>query len=160
DIFNYVYDNGYNRLITGSWMLTRIQMTGMLRDYFLYMCTFIVLIIGYTTFSYFAFAINTENVSAIDLYMFILAILLFASVVAVPFINSRMTAIIIAGVVGFLVALMFTIFRAPDLALTQLLVETVSVILFMLVFYHLPKLRKEKMKPSFKLINLIVSIAV
>ena len=160
DIFNYVYDNGYNRLITGSWMLTRIQMTGMLRDYFLYMCTFIVLIIGYTTFRYDAFAINTENVSPIDPYMWILAILLVASVVAVPFINSRMTAIIIAGVVGFLVALMFTIFRAPDLALTQLLVETVSVILFMLVFYHLPKLRKEKMKPSFKLINLIVSIAV
>src|SRR5699024_263403 len=43
---------------------------------------------------------------------------------------------------------------------TQLIVDTVSVILFMLVFYHLPKLRKEKMKSSFKLINLIVSIAV
>src|SRR5699024_2902544 len=116
DIFNYVYDKGYNRLITGSWMLTRIQMTGMLRDYFLYICTFIVLIICYTTFCYDAFAINTENVSPIDPYMWILAILLVASVVAVPFINSRMTAIIIAGVVGFLVALMFTFFRAPDLA--------------------------------------------
>src|SRR5690625_4215878 len=92
--------------------------------------------------------------------MWILAILLVLSVVTVPFINNRMTSIIIAGVVVFLVALMFTIFRAPDLALTQLLVETVSVILFMLVFYHLPLLRKEKVKPSFKLINLIVSIAV
>src|SRR5699024_6150840 len=79
---------------------------------------------------------------------------------SVPFINNRITAIIVTGVAGFLVALMFTIFRAPDLALTQLLVETVSVILFMLVFYHLPELRKEKMKVSFKFVNLIISIAV
>ena len=160
DIFNYVYDNGYEGLIKGSQVVTRVQMTGMLRDYFLYMCAFIVLIIGYTIFRYDAFAINTENISPIDPYMWILAILLVVSVVAVPFTNNRMTAIIVTGVAGFLVALMFTIFRAPDLALTQLLVETVSVILFMLVFYHLPDLRKEKIKPSFKLINLIISIAV
>ncbi|MFD1445323.1 Na+/H+ antiporter subunit A [Oceanobacillus profundus] len=160
DIFNHVYDSGYNGLIKGSQVLTRAQMTGMLRDYFLYMCTFIVLLIGYTMFRYDAFAINTDNLSPIDPYMWIVAILLVISVVAVPFINNRITAIIVAGVAGFLVALMFTIFRAPDLALTQLLVETVSVILFMLVFYHLPELRKEKIKPSFKLINLIVSIAV
>ena len=160
DIFNHVYDSGYNGLIKGSQVLTRAQMTGRLRDYFLYMCTFIVLVIGYTMFRYDAFAINTDNLSPIDPYMWIVAILLVVSVVAVPFINNRMTAIIVTGVAGFLVALMFTIFRAPDLALTQLLVETVSVILFMLVFYHLPDLRKEKIKPSFKLIKLIVSIAV
>lgn len=160
DIFNYVYDNGYEGLIKGSQVVTRVQMTGMLRDYFLYMSTFTVLLIGYTMFRYGAFAINTDNISPIDPYMWILTILLVVSVVAVPITNNRMTAIIVTGVVGFIVALMFTIFRAPDLALTQLLVETVSVILFMLVFYHLPELRKEKIKPSFKLINLIISIAV
>src|SRR5690625_888561 len=90
----------------------------------------------------------------------ILTIALVIAIVAVPFINNRMMAIIVTGGAGYLVALMFTIFRAPDLALTQLLVETVSVILFMLVFYHLPKLKKEKIKPSFKIVNLLVSIGV
>src|SRR5690625_926377 len=83
----------------------------------------------------------------------ILTIALVIAIVAVPFINNRMMAIIVTGGAGYLVALMFTIFRAPDLALTQLLVETVSVILFMLVFYHLPKLKKEKIKPSFKIVK-------
>ena len=54
---------------------------------------------------------------------------------------------------------MFVLFRAPDLALTQLLVEAVTTVLFMLVFYHLPKLRKEKIKVPFKMVNLLISIA-
>lgn len=160
DLFNYVYDHGYNGLIKGSQLLTRVQITGRLRDYFLYMCTFIVFLVIYTLFKYDALAISTEHVSSIDPYMWIVAILLIASVITVPLINNRMMAVIVAGTVGFLVALMFTIFRAPDLALTQLLIETVSVILFMLVFYFLPKLRKEKEKQPFKLFNVIVSVAV
>src|SRR5699024_4286673 len=36
DIINYVYDNSYEGLIKGSQVLTRIQMTGLLRDYFIY----------------------------------------------------------------------------------------------------------------------------
>ena len=78
--------------------------------------------------------------------MWILSIIFIGSVIAVPFISNRITAIIVVGVTGFLVSLMFVLFRAPDLALTQLLVESVTTVLFMLVFYHLPKLRKEKIK--------------
>ena len=68
-----------------------------------------------------------------------------------------MTAIILAGFVGFLVAFIFTVFRAPDLALTQLMVETVSVILFMAVFYHLPNLAKDNIAPLTKVINIVVA---
>jgi multicomponent Na+:H+ antiporter subunit A len=39
------------------------------------------------------------------------------------------------------VALVFVLFGAPDLAMTQFLVETLTVILFVLVFYHLPESR-------------------
>lgn len=38
--------------------------------------------------------------------------------------------------------MLFVIYRAPDLALTQFVVETITVALFLLCFYHLPKLRK------------------
>lgn len=160
DIFNYVYDSGYDGLIKGSQVITRMQMTGRLRDYFIYMCVFIVLLIGYTTVRNDAFAINTTNLSPIDPYMWILTIALIIALVAVPFINNRMTAFIVTGVAGFIVSLMYVIFRAPDLALTQLLVETVTVILFMLAFYRLPKLKKEKIKSPFKLINLLVAVGV
>lgn len=158
DIFNHVYDKGYNGLIEGSQFVTRLQMTGRLRDYFIYMCVFIILLLGYTMYRYDAFAIDTASLSPISGFMWAIVLLFIASVVTVPFINSRMTAIIVTGIAGFLVALIFTIFRAPDLALTQLLVETVTVVLFMLAFNHLPELKKEKTKVRFNVVNLIISI--
>ena len=159
DIFNRAYDNGYDGLIKGSQFITRLQMTGRLRDYFIFMIAFMILILGYTMVQFDAFSINTTNLSPIQPYMWILSIIFIGSVIAVPFISNRITAIIVVGVSGFLVSLMFVLFRAPDLALTQLLVEAVTTVLFMLVFYHLPKLRKEKIKVPFKMVNLLISIA-
>lgn len=160
DIFNYVYDGGYNGLIKGSQVVTRLQMTGRMRDYFIYMCTFILLLMGYTMYRYDAFMIDKSNLSPVDPYIWIIVIALAASIIAVPFINHRIMAIVVTGAAGFLVALIFTVFRAPDLALTQLLVETVTVILFMLVFTHLPKLKKDEEKPSIKMVKLFISVGV
>jgi len=53
--------------------------------------------------------------------------------------ESRLAAIAALGVVGYGVSLIFVLFGAPDLAMTQFLVETLTVILFVLVFYHLPE---------------------
>jgi len=74
--------------------------------------------------------------------------------------KSRLTAIIGLGTVGYTVALFFVIFNAPDLALTQLVIETISVALFLLAFYHLPKLGKREERMRFQLNRAIVSIAV
>lgn len=53
--------------------------------------------------------------------------------------DSRLAAITSLGVVGAGVALVFALGGAPDLAMTQLVVEALTVILFVLVFYHLPR---------------------
>lgn len=47
--------------------------------------------------------------------------------------RRRMRAVLLLGVVGQGTALLFLLHGAPDLALTQLLVETVSIIVFVLV---------------------------
>jgi multicomponent Na+:H+ antiporter subunit A len=52
--------------------------------------------------------------------------------------RSRLSAVAALGVVGFGVALTFVLFGAPDLAMTQLMIETMTVILLVLVLYHLP----------------------
>src|SRR5690625_5504309 len=41
--------------------------------------------------------------------------------------------------IGYSSALFFVIFRAPDLSLTQIVVETVTTALFLLVLYFLPR---------------------
>jgi multicomponent Na+:H+ antiporter subunit A len=52
---------------------------------------------------------------------------------------SRLAAIAALGVVGFSVALVFVLFSAPDLAMTQFSIETLTVIVFVLALYHLPR---------------------
>lgn len=53
--------------------------------------------------------------------------------------RSRMSAIISLGVVGVTVTLFYIFFSAPDLALTQLLIEVLTLVLLVLVFYKLPE---------------------
>lgn len=65
------------------------------------------------------------------------ALILLAALVAVRS-RSRLASIAGLGVVGYAVAAIFILFGAPDLAMTQFVVETLTVILLVLVFYHLP----------------------
>jgi multicomponent K+:H+ antiporter subunit A len=53
--------------------------------------------------------------------------------------RQRFVALVLIGAVGLLVALIFVKFSAPDLALTQLSVEVVTVILLLLALYFLPQ---------------------
>lgn len=68
----------------------------------------------------------------------IACLILLAALAAVLF-QSRLAAVAALGVVGYGVALVFIFFGAPDLAMTQFMIETLTVILFVLVFYHLPR---------------------
>ncbi|MCC6209270.1 MAG: monovalent cation/H+ antiporter subunit A [Gammaproteobacteria bacterium] len=52
--------------------------------------------------------------------------------------RQRLLALIMLSVVGLIVALTFARFSAPDLALTQLSVEVVSIILLLLALYFIP----------------------
>jgi multicomponent K+:H+ antiporter subunit A len=50
----------------------------------------------------------------------------------------RLLAVVLIGLVGLVMSLAFVRFSAPDLALTQLLVEIVTVLLLLLAMYFLP----------------------
>ncbi|WP_127502768.1 Na+/H+ antiporter subunit A [Actinoplanes solisilvae] len=52
--------------------------------------------------------------------------------------RRRLTAMILVGVCGYGVAVLFVLHGAPDLALTQFLVETVTIVMFVLVLRRLP----------------------
>lgn len=54
-------------------------------------------------------------------------------------VRRRMTAMILVGVSGYGIAVLFLLHGAPDLALTQFLVETVSIVMLVLVLRRLPE---------------------
>jgi multicomponent Na+:H+ antiporter subunit A len=51
--------------------------------------------------------------------------------------RSTMAAVLLLGAVGYGMALVYVIFGAPDLAMTQFAIETLTVVIFVLVFRHL-----------------------
>ncbi len=157
---NKLYDGGLVALDRGSAAFTKSHMTGFIRDYLVMIFAFMVVLLGVVLFSTDAFKVNLTNVEEVGVYEVILALVMVVSALTILFTKSRLTAIISLGVVGYSMALFFVLFRAPDLALTQLIVETVSVALFLLCFYHLPELSKELGKLRFRLTNFIISVGV
>jgi multicomponent Na+:H+ antiporter subunit A len=66
------------------------------------------------------------------------AVLLVVATLGAVITRRRMGAVLAVGAVGYGVAVLFVIQGAPDLALTQLLIETLALVLFVLVLRHLP----------------------
>ncbi len=66
-------------------------------------------------------------------------ILTIAAVATVLFNRRRIVSLISLSVVGLIVSLAFARFSAPDLALTQLSVEVVTMILMLLALFFLPQ---------------------
>ncbi len=76
-----------------------------------------------------------DTVTAVGIGM-----ILLATLATVLLHTRRLIALIPLGVVGLGVALLFARFSAPDLALTQLSVEVVTIILMLLALYYLPQI--------------------
>ena len=157
---NSFYDNGLAKGERGAYNLTRSYMTGFIRSYLVYIFTFLVGVLAVTLIVKDAFAVDTSDLASIGVYEVLIALVMVVSAVAILFAKSRLTSIIALGAVGYSVALFFVLFRAPDLALTQLVIETVSVALFLLCFYHLPPLSRHEERMSFKLGNALIAIGV
>lgn len=71
--------------------------------------------------------------------------------------RRRFAAALLLGVVGYGMALFFVVQGAPDLALTQFAVETLSVVVFLLVLRRLPDLFEHRTPAVGKLYRLGVS---
>jgi multicomponent Na+:H+ antiporter subunit A len=66
-----------------------------------------------------------------------LAALIVAGALAAVLARSTMAAVLSLGSVGYGVAVMYALLGAPDLAMTQFAVETLTVVIFVLVFANL-----------------------
>jgi multicomponent Na+:H+ antiporter subunit A len=87
-----------------------------------------------------------------------LAGLILLAAVAVTLARSSLAAVAALGVAGYSVALLFLLFGTPDLAMTQILVESLTVILFVLAFYHLPDFARLSPPPA-RLRDALVALA-
>ncbi|MFN3952879.1 MAG: monovalent cation/H+ antiporter subunit A [Pararhodobacter sp.] len=80
-----------------------------------------------------------ETLPAGALPMVGFALLVVATLALVLVHRQRFVALVVISIIGLVVALGFIYFSAPDLAMTQLTVEVVTVILLLLALNYLPK---------------------
>jgi multisubunit Na+/H+ antiporter MnhB subunit len=79
------------------------------------------------------------------------------STMAVVRSDTRLGAALALTASGFLVALIYAVYRSPDILLTQILIETVSTIVILLVLYFMPPFRKDGLSPALSAWNAAVS---
>lgn len=139
---NKVYDKSVDYLFIGSEKITNFYMRGSLHHYMSIILFFVASFLAMTMWRTGGFTISFEDLAPLSWPEILIAIVMVIAALGTAITSNRIAAILILGVVGYGLSLLFVFFRAPDLALTQLIVETVSVALYLLVFYHLPKLEK------------------
>lgn len=100
-----------------------------------------------------------EQWTEIYFYEAALAVLIVIAALAAVRSHSRLGAIAAMGVVGYSIALIFLQFGAPDLAMTQFLIESITVVLFVFAFYHLPRFDPLS-PPGPRLVHAVVAVLV
>jgi multicomponent Na+:H+ antiporter subunit A len=75
-------------------------------------------------------------------------------------IRQRLSAVLVVGVTGYGIAVVFALQGAPDLALTQFLVETLTLVVFVLVLRKLPKDITERHRPRERAVRGVIAVAV
>ncbi len=157
------YDAGVPALLSGSKRLTDFYMTGSLTSYLILIMLATLGLISIPVFRYGLWNdLSTDVLARVELLEIIMVMVTSGAAVMAAYFRRRLYAILAMSVAGYMVSLFFVVFSAPDLALTQLLVESVTLILFLLVLRRFPKGMKAETPtyPGKKFMRIIMSVSV
>lgn len=124
-------------VVAGFW--TRTFQNGYLRNYVLSILAFLTIIMGYRLYEGVAIYVDWAQISQVTPSEVIVVTLMIISILFAILSTSRTASIVALGVIGFANCLFFLFYSAPDLAMTQFSIDTLTVLLFMLVLFRLPK---------------------
>ena len=155
-------DQVWDRLLDGlkglAAVQTRILQGGRLRRYMFVVFASFAIAVGTTLIATGALRLPTEWPDLL-LKHWAAVVLIAAGAVMAAVASTRLTAICALGVVGVGVALLFVMFGAPDLAITQLLVEILVVVLVAMVMLRLPGFKQVTVR-RFRRADALLGVAV
>jgi multicomponent Na+:H+ antiporter subunit A len=132
--------SGIYKVISKYW--TMLFQNGYLRHYVATYVTFIIILVGYLLYQDPKLVIDYNALAKLTFYEIVIIVIMFLSTLFTIFSPSRLAAVASMGIIGFAFCLLYLFYSAPDLAMTQFSVDTLTVILFVLVLYRLPKYLK------------------
>jgi multicomponent Na+:H+ antiporter subunit A len=135
---NWWYEHTVGGLTEASRVLVPRIHVGLLRTYATWLAATATAL---TLLGYAAAPVGVPAVEAGGVASVVALVLVVAAVaaVAVPVAPSHVAGILTISLLGFMVAIFYILASAPDLALTQLVVETLTLVIFLLVLEELPE---------------------
>ncbi|MEB2778435.1 putative monovalent cation/H+ antiporter subunit A [Algoriphagus sp. D3-2-R+10] len=121
----------------GLW--TGFFQNGYLRNYVITILGFLTILLGLRLYQGVSIFIDTSQLTELTIYEVIVVLIMVISIIFTVFSKSRLVAVASLGVIGYSICMIFLFYSAPDLAMTQFSIDTLTVILFVLVIYNLPK---------------------
>ncbi len=144
-IYQFGPSAGYQKLIPGLLSLATAQTTffqnGSLRNYITSIIGFFTLL-AIITILFKSLGLDLMNrlsmITDLRVYEVVIVGLIIISFYVIITAKSRLTTLVALGVLGYGIAIIFLFYGAPDVAMTQFLIETLTVVLFVLILHRLP----------------------
>ncbi|MDX5437000.1 MAG: DUF4040 domain-containing protein, partial [Pontibacter sp.] len=114
---------------------------GNLRRYTIYIILFysvLVMVVLWQKAPHIQFEKRTEWLLQMPFHDVVIFVLVSAALLYLLGTRSRLTSIVVMSLVGYSAALIYVLFGAPDVAATQFLIETLTVVIFVLLLHKLP----------------------
>ncbi|MGY6501668.1 MAG: hydrogen gas-evolving membrane-bound hydrogenase subunit E [Acidimicrobiales bacterium] len=153
-----VFHSTYARTLRTAARITRVIQPGSLMVYLSVILVVFAVLPAVVLVEHLALPEGT--VFAESPFQVMLAVMVVVGAVATVATHQRFPAVLSLGVVGYGVAMLFVVQGAPDLALTQFLIETVVLVLFLLVLRELPKRFRTRTDVALKTVHVGISVAV
>jgi len=137
----YLYQKGFTAFLSGAKAFTSFIQNGYLRSYTV---TLLLAFCGLLCYTLWQHAPPLDLGARLDLlrqvqaYEVVVVLLVIAALIYLLGTRSRLTSIVVMGLVGYSAALFYILFGAPDVAATQLLIETLTVVIFVFLLHKLP----------------------
>lgn len=126
-----------NILRFSNWF-TDLFHNGYLRSYHLKIILFAEAILAYKLWTSGPIKLDVWTLTYPDIYEVVIVAVLIGALYIIVTTPSRLTSVVSMSVIGYCICLIFVIYSAPDLAMTQFTIDTLSTVLFVLVLYKLP----------------------
>ncbi|GAB3015693.1 putative monovalent cation/H+ antiporter subunit A [Niabella terrae] len=115
---------------------------GYLRSYHLKIIVFTEILLAYKLWLGGPIEIDYYSLAMLTIYEVAVVLILVGALFIMILTRARLTAVVSMSVIGYCICLMFVFYSAPDLAMTQFTIDTLTTVLFVLVLYKLPPFLK------------------
>lgn len=132
------FENASKGYFSISKTITNTLQNGNMRSYIRTITIIAILLLAYALRFKWSYNIHDE-LTDIGLIEFIVLMVLLLAIIKSVYTRSRITAVISMAVVGYSICLTYVYYSAPDLAMTQFSIDTLTVVMFVLILHKLPK---------------------